>query len=175
MFSVCSWHWWQRTPCRCPSPSRLIQTNLTHQTYSYLPSFPPWPMQTSPKKEQGQVSCSSFTRTPSPSLPAKPSQSCKQHAKIACCALASFRPLFLHLLLGFFHEGKKPTVAEPPWHFAIIQKAICRTCRGAEGLRKVELADTLWTVLLAMSCNCKVFFNIYLFLYITFCKISDVR
>lgn len=105
-------------------------------------------------------------------LPAKPSYSCKQHAKIACCArcvpVASFRPLFLLLLLWFFHERKMPTADEPLWHFAIIQKAICRTCRGAKGLRKVELADTLWTVLLAMSCNCKIFFNIYvlLFLYI---------
>lgn len=42
--------------------------------------------------------------------------------------------------------------------------------------QKVKPVDTLRTVLLATSCNCKVFIYIYIsFFDTTFCKISYVR
>lgn len=77
------------TYCSCPSHSRLTPTHLTHSKCSYLPSFPPWPMQTS-KPHQGTRSGElSFLQQGYNllHLPAKPSYSCKQHAKIACCPL----------------------------------------------------------------------------------------
>lgn len=167
--------------CRCPSHSRLTPAHLTHQKYSCLPSLPPRPMQAS-KPHQGTRSGELVFLQQGHHLlhlPAKPSYSCKQHAKIACCPLcmpvASFGPLLL-LLLWFCHARKESTVNELLCHFAIVQKAICRAHRGAEGLRKFKLADTLRTVLLVMSCNCKVFFYIYIYFFFdtTFCKISNV-
>lgn len=71
-------------------------------------------------------------------LPAKPSCSWKQHAAIAHCPLCVPLPSFgLLLLLWFCHARNESTLNQPPCHFVITQKAICRACRGAEGLRKV--------------------------------------
>jgi len=137
---------------------------------SNLPSLPSLPMQTSKPHQGARSGELTFLQQGHHllHLSAKPSYSCKQHAKIACCPLcvpAASSGSVLLLLFWFCRVTKESTVKDPLRHFASIQKAICRAYRGAEGLRKVEPADTLSTVVLAMSCNCKVFF-IYIYIYI---------